>query len=709
MKALYDWNRSRTSTLRRPLFFLLLFTLLMSCSERESTRSNSGTSGSSEVVDYDPIVPAAPFYRLHWYHLNLERAAFEFNRPERGDDVAIMIAVAEHPDTGALHVQRIFTLDERLWRGTMDLIEPRLSVDADGLHGEFLLWYEDRGMPFELQVERQGDALSGIYRALPAEGAPLRTDREVSTLDPVQGPATGYIVSSEALKRDNSFESPLRWPGFTGRSQQLESPGTFNVVRAPEDVQVHWRSDTIWGPAFTSCRNWPWLTLTPSGGPSSIIGDDNILFLHHRRPRAQQMEGDGETIPCFRDTFLEEDQEILSERLYEVLGFQPADVYAHIGVRADEVITAIDGITGQTLWETTFESEGVNFFDTSDAPNNLTGAVDRRHVYTVDSLGVLRALSRATGEVIWERQLPYRYDAQYGPVVAPYRLEDFYERVLSGGGFNFDDHRFNQGLAIAEDYVIAPRHDGHSGLVAYEGSYGLTLWTIHERILNRYMTPLTWFYEDISPLKSQDYLITIDQEGRIHLVDAKIGRIRWRHDTEWSRHGQPLLVGDVLITHAGAYRISLEGAELLWDARGCVSHHRLAGTVVADQVFLRCNLFENDGDWRADNCRNEECTVQIRNFSDGEILREMPDPASSTQVHAFSMGRYYVLEEGSDSSNLWWNFYDTRLPTENPSLRVKVPFRFQSMEDSFRIHPSHEGRLFVRGEEGVFALDFRRR
>ena len=689
--------------------FVVSVVTLIACGGPEDSGSGDRDDRQADIDEYDPIVPDGPDLRLHWYHLNLERAAFEYNHPDRGDDVGVMIAVEEDPDTGESSVRDIFTLHRTLWRGTMAHIAPQLSVEGDSVTGQFMLWYDERGMPFELDIERDGDALSGVYRAFPALGASLDADRDDSTLEPIEGPATGYIISDETTIGTNSFETPLHWPNFSGRSQRLESPGDFNLIADPDDAQISWRSDTIWGPSFlTRCRtNWPWLAQTPSGGSSSLIGDDNILFLNHRRPRAQKMEGEGETIPCYRDEFLEQDQEILSARLYDVLGFEPEEVASNIAVRADEVVTAIDAVTGQTLWETTFEAEGINFYHRSESPNNLTGAVDDRHVYTVDSLGVLRALYRATGEVIWERQLPLRYDAQYGPVVNPYRLQDFYEQVLAGGNFGFDENRFNQGLALAEDYVIAPRHDGPSGLIAYEGSYGLTLWTIHDRILNRRMTPLTWHYEDESPLQSQDYLITIDQEGLIHLVDAKIGRVRWRHDTEWSDHGQPLLVDDMLITHAGAYRIGLEGAELLWDARGCVSQHRLAGTVIGDEIFMRCNVFEDDGDWVHDNCRNRECTVQVRNLSDGEILREFPDVAESLQAHAFSFGRYLVLEEVGDSSVLW-TFYDPRVPTGEPFLELRSPFRFKGMSDSFRIHPSHEGRLFVRGEEGVFALDLRR-
>lgn len=669
---------------------------------------NTDHAGANQNDDA-PVMPARPARQMEWYHLTLSRAAFDYNNPDQGGDVPLVIGVAVDHGFADYKPTHLFTLHNSLWRGTMDRFEDLdLSVDAQGLQGQFMLWYDQRAIPFELTIERTGNDLQGTYRARPAEGAHQRLEYDSQDLPVVTGEATGQVVTAASLAETNAFASPLRWPAFTARAGAANSSQSFALIDDAQDLKIHWRSEAIWGPVFRPCRlDWPWLHRTPSGGPASVIGDDGILFISHRRPRAQQIDGDGQTIPCFRQDLRGDDQSELAARLHDDLGWSPAQVASHIGVAADEVVTAIDATTGQTLWETTWEGAGINFFAARQAPNNLTGTVDKKRVYSVDSLGMLRALDRYDGSLLWERQLPYRQDRQYGRVTNPYSLQQFYDRIRQGGSFDFDEHRFGHGLTTAEDYVIAPRHDGPSGLIAYEGAYGLTLWTIHETIMHAQMTPLTWFYESQTPLESQDYLITIDNDGVIHLVDAKIGRVLWRHDTEWADHGQPLLVDDLLLTHAGAYRISRQGAEPQWDARGCVSAHRRAAIVIGDQAFLRCNLAEEDGDFQPTNCGDDNCTVQVRDLHTGEIRREFQDPARSRYAHGFALGPYLVLEKESNDSSLQWAIYDSQPPSQEPLLELSPPFRFQSMDYSYRVHPSAEGRVFVRGETGIFAIDLR--
>ena len=662
--------------------------------------------------DEDSPGPPEPSTQMVWFSMQLEGAAYEPNHPhdtDRGRTVEVVVGATWARDTNTYEFNHLFTTDRVLWRGNMGLFDdPQIAIDDDGLSGDFRLWYDRRVLPIELDVERQGEELEGTYTARPADGSSASPDRDDSTIDDITNPVEGVVSPPESIRDANAFDSSLNWPNIVGTEQSLHNSDEFSLIEDAEELQIHWRSETIWGPRFRYCRDgWTWLNNTPSGGSASVIGADGILYVTHRRPRAEELGGPGNTIPCFFDSLEGEEQTLMEERFFDDLDFAESAVGSVIGVEADEVVTAIDAVTGQTLWETSFEAAGINFFDPRESPTNMTGAVDEKHLYTRDTLGVLRAFDRWDGELLWEQQIPYRYQPQYGPVTDPYQLEDFYQRVLSGGHFGFDEGRMGHGLATAEFFVVAPLHDGNTGLVAYEGPYGLTLWKIHEEIMNRRMTPLTWHYEAENPLDSQDYLITIDADGVIHLVDAIIGRVVWEYDTEWSDHGQPILVDDLLITHSGAYEISRDGADKQWDARGCVGPNRIAATIVGDNAYLRCNLFEDNGSWDADTCRNEDCHLEVRDLHSGDKLDQVPDPARSKWAHSFGLGDYLVLEERSDDDVLRWEFYDTRQLEEEPILSMTQPFHFEGSSRAHLVHPIHEGRVFVRGSDGLYALDLR--
>ena len=225
--------------------------------------------------------------------------------------------------------------------------------------------------------------------------------------------------------------------------------------------------------------------------------------------------------------------------------------------------------------------------------------------------------------------------------------------------------------------------------------------------MHRAMTPVTWHCEDDNPMDSQDYLITIDAGGVIHLVDSLIGRVVWEYDTEWTDHGQPILVDDLLITHAGAYEISRDGVKKRWDARGCAGPTRMAAAVFGDRAFLRCNVFEDDGSYDDDTCRNEDCHVEVRDLHSGDKLDEFPDSARSRYAYSFGIGDYLVLEERSDSTSLRWMIYDTGDLGEEPTLTMHLPFHFEGQSRAHLVHPAHEGRVFVRGSDGLYAVDLR--
>lgn len=687
-----------------------ILAMALGCGDDDPTEEEPVEEEPSENNEESPPWPELS-QQMVWFSMELEGAAYESNhpQPENGRDIQVVVAAHWDQESDEYELSHLFTTDRELWRGTTaTLDEPQISIDAQGLRGSFQLWFDDRPLPIDIDVERQGEELIGTYTSRPSDSYPVRPDRTPSSIDDISASAEGRVITPDHMEAANAFERPLSWPNALGRGQALQSEDHFSLIEDPEDLGIHWRSDTIWGPRFRYCRNgWTWLNNTPSGGSASVIGDDGVLYISHRRPTATELGGPGNTIPCFFDSMDPEDTQLMETRFIDEMDYREESVASVIGVQADEVLTAVDAVSGQTLWETSFEAAGINFFDPRESPTNMTGTVDDKRVYTRDTLGVLRAFDRWNGDLLWERQIPYRYQPQYGPVTQPYQLEEYYQRVLSGGNFDFDEGRMGHGLATAESYIIAPLHDGHTGLVAYEGPYGLTLWKIHEEIMNSRMTPITWHYEDENPMDSQDYLITIDSDGVIHLVDAQIGRVVWQYDTDWSHHGQPILVDDLLITHSGAYAISREGTEEVWDARGCVGPERLAATVIDDLAIFRCNLKEDNGSWDSITCRNDDCHLQVRDLHSGELVEQFLDNSRSPWAHSFGLGPYLVLEERSDDQRLRWDIYDTRDLDEEPTLTTQMPFHFEGSSRAHLIHPTHEGRVFVRGSDGLFAVDLR--
>ena len=225
----------------------------------------------------------------------------------------------------------------------------------------------------------------------------------------------GKEISQGTLKGGTTVNAPIAagqdWPSFYGAMTGCAGPSYGKPMIADlSQAMPLWRSEADslsgWGTGVDARYADRAAHGTLCGGSSSPVVADGIVYLYHYRPSGDVMpEGkDAEVLAKFKVHPVEHDS---MRRFYSKT--------------ADVVVTAIDGATGKTVWQSVSPSKQGNYQTHKWRGANPTPAVANGVLVVADYSRGLHAYDAKTGELKWTRggaNSVQKDSAPVGPVIS---------------------------------------------------------------------------------------------------------------------------------------------------------------------------------------------------------------------------------------------------------------------------------------------------
>ena len=521
---------------------------------------------------------------------------------------------------------------------------------------------------------------------------------------PIPGGAVkGKVLTEAQLARTNAAPGGLGWPCWLGPSQNFSATPTKSaMVDDLSRARMVWVSDYIGPTELGSMRhglcvgNWP-----AAGGASPVVADGKV-FIYHFRPSGKDYHKDHvdrclkhpEFGPRYR-------------RNMRDIGWGMQRVINNWRIRADDIVTCIDAATGRTLWRTRWPEQGINLMEHKGGMTNHTPcAVDGRlHVMTV--AGLLITLDARTGRELWRAEIPG------------------FRAVIKGGKFRAG-RNFARGVNWAGPAAVVPDNMGpaDAGLVGFDRVTGKRLWHVKGRLIGNCQTPVRWRHQD------RDYLIAAGASGTLVCIDPTSGRVLWKKQNLGHNQYQSVLDGDLLLVNLmtreqmrkqmetmiaslkhlayggrqsaygqlGCLKLSPGGAELIWklppDYGFPYSKH--AAVIHRGRAYVRGGLVTTG--------------FYVVALATGKVLFEDPKDKNCTEAHAFAMNGRLFAEPDSQHGSTRWRYFD--ISGKQPEVLTPSFSPPHHQVTSYQTPQSHalvDGRIFIRGKDGVYCYDLRRR
>ena len=190
-------------------------------------------------------------------------------------------------------------------------------------------------------------------------------------------------------------------------------------------------------------------------------------------------------------------------------------LYTMARYRGEEAVLALDAQSGATLWEHRYmppRYEGVTSYGVG--PRSTPLIVGKR-LFTVGITGSLRALDKATGQLIWKREL-------WGSDFLGNRLE----------------HGYSSSPMAFEGGVVLPVGGDSASLVAFDQRTGDVIWQ-SQSFRNSYSSP------QLVELAGKTQFVLFMAEELIGL-EARSGELLWRypHANQWSHNISPPVIAE---------------------------------------------------------------------------------------------------------------------------------------------------------------------
>lgn len=565
-----------------------------------------------------------------------------------------------------------------------------------GWKGRVLLSRDPRGGP------ARGMGTPRVARVLEVEikrdGKELRVR---CTSEGQSVPATARAVPWEEIAKQNDpLDASKSWPAWYGPYCNFAAePTAHALVGALRNARLVWKSQEQFGSGKGQSPRYGVIPadgtrlpmLPSSGGASPVVAHGNV-YVYYLMPS-------GEAV----------DEKLLEQRRRRAkgkpLGPWEPDLWR---IAADDCIACIDGRTGQTRWRTVYKGAGANWHDSKAGPCNVTPCLWKGKIYAIGSTGRVYCLDAATGREVWQSSIGRRHFA-----IEAAKTAALAQRRYGKLTFNRD---FGGAPTVVGGVVVMPDFTSHGacGLLAFDAETGQRLWHIPRAAA-----------EDAVPLRyardGQQFVLSAvagtqkDQPGRVVCVEPKTGKIRWSITKDIRGNSTTMSIWkDYLIVHApgegklpvatkkppiamACFAISPDGYKPLWKLpldRGCWSEHPPA---VADgRVFARLIGAE----------------LLCIDVATGKVVASAPYGAcqvGATMVYAD--GRLIVDRDGSHSgTELTYFAADPKRGTLRPLGKPwPPPHQHGTSYHPPCSHPYVDGRLFLRGGDGVYCYDLRKR
>ena len=533
-----------------------------------------------------------------------------------------------------------------------------MAADASGLRleggrltGELKIKLEAPAIPssrplettYRIDAKAAGGEVAGAFRAQFGD----RTN--------VRGSVAGLVRSQEELRKAHAIRPGCDWPFWSGPIGSFAAtPGGHELVADLADARLVWKGEPT----------------PPSRCQTTRYGEGNV----HRYVERGGATGGGCSPAVaggkvFLYYFLPHGKDY-DEKFVKTQTDQGIHVVNRMWVaRADDVVLCMDAATGQTLWKTVFEGEGLYFghHGTGSAKGAYTSnfACADGRVYVCPTGTKTCCLDAASGKLLWQSPV------NTGPV-----------RAVAGGVL----------LGAGAD------------LVGLDGATGKELWRLKGAGAPN-AQPLRW------KVDGAEYVIAGSPGGAIVCVEPKTGKVRWKAEETGTQTGSLMTDGEYLLVngtvseknkpnHLGCYRITPDGAERLWLLTDWPydPYHHMA-TMHGGHAWLRTG-----------RSKGEERLLCIE-LAGGKVVQNIDGQCSGASGYTWWMdGRVFVQRDASHSATPL-RLYDAS-PGNLRILGETWPTLHRTTTSYYPILITHafaDGRVFIRGQRGIFCYDLRKR
>lgn len=529
-----------------------------------------------------------------------------------------------------------------------------MSLSADALHGTIVIRQVSIWAPMArlaqvtltIDAKRTGDRMTGTWSAVVLDGA--KTTGELQ----------GTVSDAAGLRQRQSFAADNGWPTYHGPHGGNRAADSKAVLLDDlAQARPVWRSEQSvlsgWGSGVDSRYAQRAALGTVNGGASTPVVAEGRVYLFHYIPS-------GDPDQAKATAALTEAEKVIKN----LLPVERAGLSDFARPHSDTLVTCIDAQTGATLWHTRFPRLSGNFQTHKWRGVNPPACVIGSTVIAADYGHNVVALKADTGAVLWTlpgKQVVQGNDAPRGAVAAGDLA------ILQGNGLR----------------AVKPA----TGEVVWKSAAGA--------------------YALVWRAKEGDRVVVLNGKA-MTCLDAATGKELWtvEADLQASHGSAALLEGDILVGHVvdkggktgkfQGWRLGDKGAARLWEDEPLAIDENLAVSLTPARAYL---LGKNE--------------IRCLDLASGKLLGKQTDfptgqGPGSNQWLAVVGNRLLLAPEGQHGKQgfLW-------LETA-PALKVLgspwiPPHNHTTAYAYFALgFPVVDGRLFVRGMDGIYCYDFRK-
>ena len=534
------------------------------------------------------------------------------------------------------------------------------------------------GMDFQLVIDAAVAAdgtVSGTYSGKVWPTLNLSGDGKS-----VSGKVSGFVRTEAQLAAlQQGFAAGADWPTWAGPNGGLRAtPTGVALVDDLAKARLIWRSEetTPQGPGSLYTMRSPGdaLTSRTGGGGSSPIVADGRVFLNYYEPNAAS----GLTITDFGILEKLWNQKVTAGEW--TVTPMPNLTREKLYPRADQVMLCIDAMTGKTLWKTVIPNAGINNQSHKTGPMNCTAYAGGGRVMAMDNGGRLNAMDARTGQFLWSAKLTDAKPSTRG---------------------------FNQAVTEIGGVVIAG--DQGSTLVGIESATGKTLWTIPEGTYSTSAMAVPW------TANGKAYALSLTAKD-LKLIDPATGRVVWAFGLKGSPGKHVVVFKDLALLFKGVAEQNASEDERQdpgKDPLTCVAI-QLAVEQATERWAVPCP-WSNGNIAPIASAGGLVCTAGGKEARLFDVVSGKPVAACPVPTGPFNEGmvesiedRFLMTQDGSHGAQ-----GVSMVPAAADGFRqMGQQTLFRHLQTcSYHNMPMTrayvDGRLFIRGMDGIYCYDLR--
>jgi hypothetical protein len=540
---------------------------------------------------------------------------------------------------------------------------------------------------FALEATITAGRIAGTWTtipAAPAEGAPAGKT--------ASGTLSGTVKTEAQLAKENAFATQADWPCWSGPATSLAATPTGLKLAQDFAGQLPvWRSEELVPHGNGNAPNGPARSFncdrSPGGGASLVVTGGKVVCSYYQ-PAGTVFDnqkgrlGVWSKVPPTGNPA--EDVKHFMINHYKIQPDHPRWKWMveKMLLKADEVYLCLDAATGKTLWKTVFPEATQYQPGHKQGPVNNTPCIGDGRVYVVSTIGTLRALDLATGKEVWS---------------TPGALPN-----VCGG-----DKTGNNAPIFVGKTVVTGNHQ--SDLLGFDAATGKKLWSLPGKSFWA-QVPAIWRSGGREYVVSLSAAGATDEKKRptytVLCVEPQTGTVLWEAPVAAAVTEGVSVHGDVLYLIANgtglidkenpdgitqAWKLSKEGMTPLWQTATPWADDDCPPAVDGKAVLV-------SGPQRS----------ALLDAATGKELATYVGKGPHNEGHTTLVEDLVLLHiDGSHGNN------DFVALSRDPASFAK-PLGWglahpgtTTYHEKPMTHPVVEGRLFMRGHDGVYCYDLR--